>query len=79
MIDERFSDIEYNIKVIKERIAQAAVKSGRNENDVKLMAEASLEATGNELLVCGSCLSDLSVISKYGSSLAFGFGAGITF
>ena len=50
-----------------------------DSDDVKLMAEASLEATGNELLVCGSCLSDLSVISKYGSSLAFGFGAGRDF
>ncbi len=37
-IDSRFSDIEYNIKTIKERIAEAAVRSGRNESDVKLMA-----------------------------------------
>jgi len=32
--------------------------------------------TGKEPIVCGSCLSDLSVISKYGSSRAYGFGAG---
>ena len=50
-----------------------------DSNDVKLMTEASREATGNELLVCGSCLSDLSVISKYGSNKAFGFGAGRDF
>lgn len=37
-VDSRFSDIEYNINTIKERIANAAVKSGRNENDVRLMA-----------------------------------------
>ena len=37
-VDSRFSDIEYNIKTIKERICNAAVKSGRNENDVRLMA-----------------------------------------
>ena len=43
------------------------------------MKQSSVEATGRELLVCGSCLSDLSVISKYGSSRAYGFGAGIDF
>lgn len=37
-IDSRFSDIEYNIEKIKERIGNAAIKSGRNESDVKLMA-----------------------------------------
>lgn len=37
-LESRFSDIEYNIGVIKERIAAAAVKSGRSENDVTLMA-----------------------------------------
>ncbi len=37
-VEQRFSDIEYNVNVIKERIANSAVKSGRNENDVKLMA-----------------------------------------
>ncbi|MBR5826973.1 MAG: YggS family pyridoxal phosphate-dependent enzyme [Clostridia bacterium] len=37
-IEERFSDIDYNVSVIKERIAEAAIKSGRNENEVRLMA-----------------------------------------
>jgi len=41
--------------------------------------EVARETTGKEPLVCGSCLSDLSVISKYGSSRAFGFGAGRDF
>ena len=50
-----------------------------DSEDVTLMVEASKEATGKDLLVCGSCLSDLSVISKYGSDLAFGFGAGRDF
>lgn len=50
-----------------------------DSEDVKLMLEASREAIGREPLVCGSCLSDLSVISKYGSSRAFGFGAGRDF
>ncbi len=47
--------------------------------DVKEMLAASREATGKEPLVCGSCLSDLSVISKYGSSAAYGFGIGRDF
>lgn len=43
------------------------------------MLEASQAATGSKPIVCGSCLSDLSVISKYGSSDAFAFGAGSDF
>ena len=50
-----------------------------DSEDVKLMVKASKEATGEDLLVCGSCLSDLSVISKYGSNRAYGFGAGRDF
>ncbi|MBQ4518959.1 MAG: M20 family metallopeptidase [Clostridia bacterium] len=50
-----------------------------DSEDVMLMVEASKEATGQEPIVCGSCLSDLSVISKYGSSRAYGFGAGRDF
>lgn len=37
-LDERFKNIEHNIKVIKEKIAAAAIESGRNPEDVKLMA-----------------------------------------
>ena len=36
--EERFSAIKENLKFINEEIAQAAVKSGRNEKDVYLMA-----------------------------------------
>ena len=50
-----------------------------DSEDVMLMVEASKEATGTEPIVCGSCLSDLSVISKYGSNRAYGFGAGRDF
>ena len=50
-----------------------------DSEDVMLMVEASMDATGKEPIVCGSCLSDLSVISKYGSKKAFGFGAGRDF
>lgn len=50
-----------------------------DSEDIKLMLEASNEATGEMPIVCGSCLSDLSVISKYGSPRAFAFGAGRDF
>lgn len=50
-----------------------------DSEDIKLMIEASKEAIGIEPIVCGSCLSDLSVISKYGSSRAFAYGAGRDF
>lgn len=43
------------------------------------MCAAAKEATGRELKVCGSCLSDLSVIAKYGSEQAYGFGIGRSF
>ncbi len=50
-----------------------------DSKDVIAMVEAAKEATGDEILVCGSCLSDLSVISKYGSDRAYGYGAGRDF
>ena len=50
-----------------------------DSEDIKNMLAASREVTGKEPIVCGSCLSDLSVISKYGSSQAYGFGAGRDF
>jgi len=50
-----------------------------DSEDITCMLEAAREATGKEPIVCGSCLSDLSVISKYGSNRAFGFGAGREF
>lgn len=37
-IEARFKDIEYNIDVIRERIAEAAQKSGRKPEDITLMA-----------------------------------------
>ena len=37
-IEKRFSDIEYNLETIKERITKAALSVGRNPEDVTLMA-----------------------------------------
>ncbi len=50
-----------------------------DNEDIKLMLESARETTGKEPIVCGSCLSDLSVISKFGSSRAFAYGAGRDF
>ena len=50
-----------------------------DSEDIKLMIEASKQATGKEPVVCASCLSDFSVISKFGSERAFGFGVGRDF
>ena len=37
-LEQRFSDIEHNLDVIRERISQAALKSGRNPEEITLMA-----------------------------------------
>ena len=43
------------------------------------MLDAAQEATGSQPKVCGSCLSDLSIILKYSNADAYGFGAGRNF
>lgn len=50
-----------------------------DSEDIRVLTAASEEATGVSPVVCGSCLSDLSVISKYGSANAFAYGAGREF
>ena len=50
-----------------------------DSESIKDMVAASKEAIGVEPIVCGSCLSDLSVISKYGNSSAFAYGCGRDF
>ena len=37
-LEQRKADIEYNLDVINEKIAESAIKSGRNPSDVQLMA-----------------------------------------
>ena len=37
-MDPKFSDIQENVKFIRNQINEATVKSGRNENDVRFMA-----------------------------------------
>lgn len=90
-IESEYRDIE---KILKERLEPMGIVGGDitprtrffhyvycepNSVDIKAMLDASLEATGEEPIVCGSCLSDLSVISKHGSSEAYAFGMGRDF
>ncbi len=92
--DEIYAELEGFNKKMRERLAPLGIISDGftpntrffhyvfcepDSDDILTMLEASREVTGNELLVCGSCLSDLSVISKFGSSKAYGFGAGRDF
>ena len=37
-VEQRFSDIDYNLEYIREKIYEATLRSGRDENSVKLMA-----------------------------------------
>ncbi len=37
-VEERFSNIEYNLAVIRERMAESARKAGRDASEIKLMA-----------------------------------------
>ncbi len=46
---------------------------------IKDMLAAAREAAGKELTVCGSNLSDLSIVIKYGSPEGFAFGCGRNF
>ena len=47
--------------------------------EIKNLVDSAKEATGEETLVCGSCLSDLSILLKYGSANTFAYGCGRDF
>ena len=53
--DPRFSDIEENLKIIRERIGNAALKSGRKPEDIHLMAVTKTvePAYINHAIECG--------------------------
>ena len=50
-----------------------------NTTEILNLIKAVKEATGQDLMVCGSCLSDLSVLFKHGSSQTFAYGCGRDF
>ena len=64
---QRFSDIEHNLSVIRERIAQAAVKSGRKPEDIKLMAVTKTVAPEyiNHAIRCGIDLIGENKVQEY--------------
>ncbi len=92
--DEIYEELARIEKILKDKLATLGiigdgfeartrffhyVHCAPDSEDILDMLAASREATGKEPLVCGSCLSDLSVISKHGSSRAFAFGCGRDF
>lgn len=92
--DEIYAELDRIDKIIKARLAPLGiigdgfeartrffhyVHCAPDSADIQDMLAAAMDATGKAPLVCGSCLSDLSVIAKYGSTNAFAFGAGREF
>lgn len=61
LIDEKFSDIDYNLKTIREEIAEAAVKSGRNPEDIDFMA---VTKTVDEMYINHAIESGISLIGE---------------
>ena len=89
--DEIWSELDALKTVLEEKLDKIGIKADGFEGatrffhyafcepdseDIALMVEASNETSGIEPPVCGSCLSDMSVISKYGSNRTFSFGVG---
>ena len=56
--EEKFQDIEYNLKTIREEIARAAALSGRSEQDIDFMAVTKTvdEMFINHAVACGITL-----------------------
>ena len=56
--EEKFQDIEYNLKTIREEIARAAALSGRSEQDIDFMAVTKTvdEMFINHAIDCGITL-----------------------
>ena len=50
-----------------------------DSEDIQLLIQSSEEVSGFKPIVCGSCLSDLSIILKYGPKSSVAFGAGYEF
>lgn len=64
---ERFADIEYNLAVIRERIARAAQQSGRSAEAVRLMAVTKTVAPEyiNHAISCGIDLIGENKVQEY--------------
>lgn len=58
LVEQKFDDIEYNLKVIREKISDAAIKSGRTLDDIDLMAVTKTvdEIYINHAIDCGVTL-----------------------
>ena len=92
--DEIFAELHEIEEILRERLAPMGIIGGSftprsrffhyaytdpNNASSQDMCAAAEEVSGRKLQVCASCLSDLSVILKYGSPDSFGFGIGRDF
>ena len=92
--EEIYAEFEYLNQILSEKLKPLGIISDGftpttrffhyvySEPDcqaIREMCEAAEEAVGQAPVVCGSCLSDLSVILKYGSEHSFALGAGRNF
>lgn len=90
-IYREFAELE---EVMRERLAPLDIVGGKfvphtrffhythcdpNAQAILDFSDAMYEALGERPKVCGSCLSDLSVIGKYGGACAFAYGGGRDF
>ena len=70
--------LELTETVMTTRFFHYGVSDGENPC-MDALIRAAKDASGRTLTPCGSCLSDLSVLLKYGSPRAFAFGIGRDF
>lgn len=63
----------------KQDVEDVMYNNAKNAKQAANAIPVVMEASGRQVNPCGSCLSDLSVILKYGSKEAFGFGVGRDF
>ena len=66
--DHKFENISENLKFIRNEIADAAIKSGRNDNDVRLMAvtkTVSVEYINYAIQKCGVNLIGENKVQEY--------------
>ena len=61
LIEQKYSDIESNLKLIREEIAEAAVKSGRKPEDIDFMA---VTKTVDEMYINHALDSGITLIGE---------------
>ena len=68
LLDEkRFADIDYNLSVLRERVAEAAVRSGRQPEEIRIMAVTKTVAPEyiNHAIAAGMSLIGENKVQEY--------------